>query len=419
MNKEYTVDQVVSYIKRMITSDYMLSNISVKGTVSDVSYPASGNVFFTLENDDKSAVIACTMFRSSRAGGLKFKLEAGQSVVVSGRISIYEKKGNYQLIANEVNLAGLGDFYVRFEQIKKELAAKGLFDEAHKKPIPKYALRIGVVTSRTGAVIQDIKNVTARRNPYVRLYLYPSLVEGDGAASTIVKGINALDRLGLDVIIIGRGGGSINDLWAFNDEELAYTIYNADTPIISGTGHEVDYTIADYVADLRAPTPSAAAELAVFRWEDYLYELSHMEEVLNQRLTRRVKDYRAELDRAHLRLNKLSPMAKVAERKHLLQDMKKDIEILINDKVKLYKEQVADSKKSLDVNIKQLYDKRYNQVSITEARLKGLSPLDKLINGFGYVSVDDKPVKDITKLNKGDRVTLTMSGGSRDLEVVD
>ena len=419
MNKEFTVDQVVSYIKRMITSDYMLSNISVKGTVSDVSYPASGNVFFTLENDDKSAVIACTMFRGQRASGLKFKLEAGQSIVVTGRVSIYEKKGNYQLVANSVRLAGLGDFYVRFEQIKKELAAKGLFDEAHKKPIPKYALRIGVVTSRTGAVIQDIKNVTKRRNPYVRLYLYPSLVEGDGAAATIIRGIKALDRLGLDAIIIGRGGGSINDLWAFNDEELAYTIYNAKTPVISGTGHEVDYTIADYVADLRAPTPSAAAELCVFKWEDYLLELGHKEEQLQAIMKRRIKAERAGLDRLNLRLNRLSPMARVAERKHLLTNMNKDITRLINDKLKSYKEQVAASRHEIDVDIRRLYDARYNKTAVLEARLKGLSPLDKLVNGFGYVSKDDKPVTDITSLGKGDRVTLTMSGGTRNLEVID
>ena len=211
----------------------------------------------------KKASISCVMFASARYNGLQFELEDGQEVIVDGNVSVYERGGSYQLYAQEICLNGIGELYVAYEMLKQKLYEEGLFDHEIKKPIPKNPKKIGVVTARTGAAIHDIISTAKRRNPYVQLVLYPAKVQGEGASDTIVSGIRTLDQYGVDTIIIGRGGGSIEDLWAFNEENVARAIYEAKTPIISGTGHEVDTTIADYAADLRAATPTAACELAV------------------------------------------------------------------------------------------------------------------------------------------------------------
>ena len=258
MRNVYSVKQVNAYIKNMFTQDFMLNRIYVKGEVSNCKYHTSGHIYFSLK--DESGAIACIMFAGNR-NGLGFRMQDGQQVIALGNVTTYERDGKYQLYAKEIILDGAGLLYEKFEALKKELGEMGMFAPEYKQPIPKFAKRIGIVTAPTGAAIRDIINVASRRNPYVQLILYPALVQGDGAAPSIVKGIKMLDNQNVDVMIVGRGGGSIEDLWAFNEEIVVRAIFEAKTPIISAVGHETDTTIADYVADMRAPTPSAAAVL--------------------------------------------------------------------------------------------------------------------------------------------------------------
>lgn len=304
----YTVSKVNLYIKNMFSTDYALNRIYVKGEVSNLKYHTSGHIYFTLK--DEKSQMACVMFAGQRSG-LRFHMLEGQNVIVYGNISVYERDGRYQLYANEIKQDGLGVLFEKFEQLKNDLLEEGLFDEDHKKPIPFYSKRVGIVTASTGAAIQDIINIATRRNPYVELILYPAKVQGDGAKETIVRGIKTLDAKKLDVIIVGRGGGSIEDLWAFNEESVARAIYNCKTPIISAVGHETDTTIADYVADLRAPTPSAGAELAVCNVYELLQSLEQAKQRMNRIVLRKVQDKRLMLSNYKLRLEHQSPMSKI------------------------------------------------------------------------------------------------------------
>ena len=289
----YSVGQVNTYIQNMFAQDFMLHQISIKGEVSNCKYHSSGHIYFTLK--DQTGTIAAVMFSRYRRG-LAFQMKEGDKVVVTGSVEVYERDGKYQLYAREIELEGAGNLYLKFEALKRELEEMGMFDAAYKKPIPRYATRIGIVTAPTGAAIQDIRNIAARRNPYVQLILYPALVQGDGAAASIVRGIHALDVLGVDVIIVGRGGGSIEDLWAFNDERVARAIYDSDIPVISAVGHEPDVTISDFVADLRAATPSNAAELAVPNAEDIRETLRGYDIRMAQAMRKQMAQRRAALD---------------------------------------------------------------------------------------------------------------------------
>ena len=261
MSNIYSVKQVNAYIKNMFTQDFLLRNLCVSGEVSNCKYHTSGHIYFSLK--DESGAIACVMFAGQRKG-LAFSMKDGDKVVVEGSVDVYQRDGRYQLYARKITLEGAGLLYERFLALKAELEEMGMFDAGYKQPIPRFIRTLGVVTAPTGAAVQDIRNIAYRRNPYVQVILYPALVQGDGAKESIVKGIQALEALGVDVMIVGRGGGSIEDLWAFNEEEVARAVFNCSVPVISAVGHETDTTIIDYVADLRAPTPSAAAELAVY-----------------------------------------------------------------------------------------------------------------------------------------------------------
>ena len=254
MSNVYAVGQVNTYIKNMFSQDFMLRSISVKGEVSNVKYHSSGHIYFTMK--DQTGTLSCVMFASAR-GGLAFQMQEGMQIIASGSIEVYERDGKYQLYAKKIVQDGAGNLYVRLEELKKSLQEMGMFDAQYKKPIPQYAKKIGIVTASTGAAVRDIINIAKRRNPYVQLILYPAQVQGDGAAESIVSGISALEAYGVDVIIVGRGGGSIEDLWAFNEEIVARAIFACSVPIVSAVGHETDTTISDFVADLRAPTPSA------------------------------------------------------------------------------------------------------------------------------------------------------------------
>ena len=388
--KVYSVGQINNYLKNLIQSDYLLRNFLVKGEISNCKYHSMGHIYFSLK--DETGSMPCVMFKGNVPSGLKFELKNGQAVIVQGSLGVYEQGGMYQLYAKNIQLDGLGEgeLHLKFEQLKLKLYEEGLFDFEIKKPIPKFPKSVGIVTAKTGAAIQDIMNIARRRDPYVQLVLYPAKVQGDGAAETIVKGIKTLDKMGLDTIIVGRGGGSIEDLWAFNEEIVARAIFEAKTPIISGTGHEIDNTIADYVSDLRAPTPSAAAELAI---PDIMSEIRKIDNLRNQ-LERAVKSrldrYRLLNEKYIAKLEKLSPEQK-----------------LINNN--LYLASLSDRMKGAIERKYALYERR---LSVDIARLDGLSPTAKLINGFGYVSCSDEPVTSAKKVKSGDEIEIVLHDGT-------
>ena len=300
----YTVKQVNAYIKNMFTQDFMLNRIYVKGEVSNCKYHTSGHIYFSLK--DESGTIACVMFAGQR-GGLSFHMREGQQIIVLGSVNVYERTGAYQLYANEIRLDGEGALYEKYQMLKQELEEMGMFAPEYKQQIPAYAKRIGVVTAPTGAAVRDIMNISARRNPYVQLILYPAQVQGEGAKESIVRGIRMLEMKEVDVIIIGRGGGSIEDLWAFNEEKVARAIFDCTVPVISAVGHETDVTIADYVADLRAPTPSAAAELAVWDYRQVENYLAECRLRMNRSVAGAVRMNRLRLKEMETRLSYLHP----------------------------------------------------------------------------------------------------------------
>ena len=387
MRNVYSVKQVNAYIKNMFTQDFMLNRIYIKGEVSNCKYHTSGHIYFSLK--DESGSIACIMFAGQRSG-LAFKMQDGQQVIVLGSVTTYERDGKYQLYAKEIILDGAGLLYEKFEALKRELGEMGMFAPEYKQPIPKFAKKIGIVTAPTGAAIRDIMNISARRNPYVQLILYPALVQGDGAAASIVKGIEMLDKHGVDVMIVGRGGGSIEDLWAFNEEPVARAIFNCRTPIISAVGHETDTTIADYVADMRAPTPSAAAELAVFEYqalENYLEEL-HLK--LKKALYQKLQIERMKLERYRLKMNYLHPKMKLREKQQRSVEIEQKLRNIMEKKLTLAKQRLA----------------------IQIERMKGASPLAKLNQGFSYVSSENgNVVKSIEQVQLEDKLTIYMTDG--------
>ncbi|MFW5676205.1 MAG: exodeoxyribonuclease VII large subunit, partial [Acetivibrio ethanolgignens] len=332
MNSEqvYSVSQINLYIKNMFARESVLNQIYIKGEVSNCKYHTSGHIYFTLK--DSKGQLACVMFAGQRSG-LSFRMCEGQSVVVLGSISVYERDGKYQMYAREIHLDGTGALYEKYEQLKKELEQKGYFDSDRKKPIPWYVKRVGIVTASTGAAVQDIINISTRRNPYIQLILYPAKVQGEGAALSISRGIAALDKLGVDVIIAGRGGGSIEDLWAFNEKILAETIYRCNTPVISAVGHETDTTIADYVADLRAPTPSAAAELAVCDIASLLENLREYNRSLNFRMRQKINQERSKLSQYELKLKYADPVYKVRQERQYLTDMEERLKAFMKQRV--------------------------------------------------------------------------------------
>ncbi len=393
MSNIYTITQVNTYIKNLFIKDYNLSNIYVKGEVSNCKYHSSGHIYFTLK--DTGGQMACVMFAGQR-GGLTFTLKEGQSVIVLGQVSVYERDGKYQLYAKEIIEEGLGLLYQRYEQLKAMLDKEGLFLAEHKKQIPAYPKAIGIVTARTGAAIQDIINIAGRRNPYVQLYLYPAQVQGEGAAKTIAAGIKALEKKGVDTIIVGRGGGSIEDLWAFNEEVVARAIYQCSVPIISAVGHETDVTIADFVSDLRAPTPSAAAELAVPDLRALLNEMDKLKNTLNRSMGMKVSLYRKELESLNIRLGHLSPIYQIRQKRQQLIDSEQTLLQLINRKVTA----------------------RRHMLEIYIEKLEGLSPLKKLNKGYSLVvNKDNRIVNSIKKTTAGDVLRISVTDGDIIAEV--
>ena len=383
----YPVGQVNKYIKNMFAQDFMLHLISIKGEVSNCKYHTSGHIYFTLK--DKAGAMSAVMF-AGNAKNMSFRMKDGDQVVVTGSVEVYEKMGTYQIYARQIELDGEGNLYLRFEQLKKELEEMGMFAAEYKRPIPKYAGKIGVVTAQTGAAIQDIRNISGRRNPYVQLILYPALVQGEGAAQSIVNGIHALDRMGLDIIIVGRGGGSIEDLWAFNEEIVARAIFECNTPVISAVGHETDWTIADFVSDRRAPTPSAAAELAVFDYRQMIDQLSNIKKRMDSNLSGKIEFYRERLSHIKTRVSYSSPANRLNENRKRLADFEERLLLLMQQQIK---------------------DKRQKLIMLS-TRLDADSPVKKLSQGYAYVSKEDgRNIHSAADITCGDNIDIYLIDG--------
>lgn len=383
----YTVGQVNTYIKNMFAQDFLLHRVCVKGEISNCKYHTSGHIYFTLK--DATGTIGGIMFAGNRRG-LTFHMKEGDRVVVTGSIEVYERDGKYQLYAKEITLDGEGDLYLRYAALKHELEEMGMFAPEYKKEIPRYVKRVGIVTAPTGAAIQDIRNIASRRNPYVQLILYPALVQGEGAAESIVNGIHALDMLGVDVMIVGRGGGSIEDLWAFNEEIVARAIFECETPVISAVGHETDTTIADYVADLRAPTPSAAAELAVYDVARLLQDIAAYENRLNRLMKNRAVLTKNRLLSYMTKLKVLSPKYQ------------------LNGK----KQYAAELEERLNRAMRSVFTEKRHYMELLAQNMDGLSPLKKLSQGFSFVSdMNGKNIHDVTQVEIGEHVRIQMTNG--------
>lgn len=382
----YTVEQVNKYIKNMFSEDFLLRNICIKGEVSNCKYHTSGHIYFTLK--DASGTISAIMFAGYRRG-LKFQMKEGDKVMVTGSVEVYEGAGKYQIYAREIELDGAGNLYLQFEALKKELEEMGMFAQEYKKPIPKFARTVGVVTAPTGAAIQDIRNIASRRNPYVQLILYPALVQGDGAKESIVRGIQALEQLGVDIIIVGRGGGSIEDLWAFNEECVARAIFDCSIPVISAVGHEVDWTIADFVSDLRAPTPSAAAELAVFDYVSTKQKLREQMLRMERSMGRSIYMARQRLEHEKTKLRFLSPQNRLNENRR---------------RILAFEEKLSE-------RMTKIWTMKKHKLMLLGNTLDGLSPVKKISSGYAYVESKGRSVKTIKDVQLSDEILVHVTDG--------
>lgn len=377
----------------MFTQDYLLQSLFVKGEVSNCKYHASGHIYFTLK--DPEGVVNCVMFAGNRTG-LSFRLAQGQQVIVGGSVDVYARDGKYQMYAKQIILDGSGLLYEKFEQLKRELEESGMFSPEYKQPIPRYIRTLGVVTADTGAAVRDIIQIAGRRNPYVQIILYPAIVQGEAAASSVVQGIRMLEQAGVDVMIVGRGGGSIEDLWAFNQREVAQAVFDCSVPVISAVGHETDTTIIDFVADLRAPTPSAAAELAVADIREILEILQTDRSELQRLMQRKLRDSRTAAKQAELRLRADSPAGRIRERKMRLIGMEEH----------------------LQHRMKRLLEIRRHELELYIQRMKGLSPLEKLSSGYSYVSDQDgRSIRSVQQVEVGRIVTVRVTDGSFEAKV--
>ena len=393
MKNIFSVGQINRYVKNMFTQDFILQKIYVKGEVSNCKYHTSGHIYFSLK--DETGVLSCVMFAGHRRG-LAFRMKDGDRVVVGGAVDVYERDGRYQLYAKEISLEGAGALYERFLALKTELEEMGMFAQEYKQPIPAFIHRLGVVTTPTGAAVQDIRNISLRRDPYLQIILYPALVQGEGAADSIVRGIHMLDQAEVDVIIVGRGGGSIEDLWAFNEEKVARAIFECRTPIISAVGHETDFTIADFVADLRAPTPSAAAELAVADFRQILQNIAGLRDRVQKAMQRMAELGRAQLMEYQMRFHYLNPEAKLRDNRQRLADLDELLR-------RAMKNRIAEERHMLGI-----YLERY----------RGLSPLYKLNQGYSFVSDrEGNGIISTKQVHSGDLLEISVTDGVIEAEV--
>ncbi len=395
MEQSFKVSKINAYIKSLFVRDALLSDLWVEGEVSNCKYHPSGHIYFTLKDAD--AQLACVMFASAVRSGLRFLLREGMSVRVKGYVSVYDRDGRYQLYASRIEQDGIGRLYEEYEALKRRLAQEGLFAPEHKKPIPAFPKRVGIVTARSGAALQDICNVLRRRNPYVQPILVPAQVQGVGAAESVAAGIRRLDRYGVDVIIVGRGGGSIEDLWAFNEELVARTVYECETPIISCVGHETDTTIIDYVSDLRAPTPSAAAELATKEASALDGFLVDLHASLYAAVLRKLESCRKELNSRKQYLQYNSPSRRLDRKR----------------------EQVLRHEELLEQRMSRALERSKHRLEMLATKLHGMSPLAKLSKGYGFVTDEQgRPLTGVGNTAVGNRLGIHLADGELTAEVV-
>ena len=409
--KVFSVLEITRYIKSKLEGDFALRNVKISGEVSDCKEDKKGHIYFTIKDD--AAIMSCAMWMSKRSSGLDFKLETGQHIVVTGNIGVYERWGDYRLYADKIEKAGVGRLFEELEKLKLKLRAEGLFDQSHKKPIPKYPKKIGIITSRTGAVIEDIKRTAREANAYVQLILYPAIVQGADAAATLIKGIKRFEEEGVDTIIIGRGGGSIEDLWCFNDEKLARTIYNCRIPVISAVGHQTDRTLVDEVSDLSVATPTAAAMNAVPSLTLAFAELDAFKDSITNKLQLRIDRMKSSIDKFEYAIRRQSPQMKLKEVRRQIENYSQNYNRLLTLKLDNYDKAVTKGKQQLDRLMRASYEtfnKRF--ISIT-AEIEGKSPMKRLMGGYSYVENEaGENIRSVKSVKQGERLNLVLADGS-------
>ena len=432
MRNVYSVSQINSYIRRLFTEDYLLRDVLVRGEVSNCKYHASGHIYFTIK--DASGTLSCVMF-AGRRRGLSFHMQNGDQVIVGGTIDVYARSGSYQLYAVRILRDGVGALAERFEMLKKKLLEQGMFDAAYKQPVPRYIRSLGVVTAATGAAVRDIIQIAKRRNPFIEIILYPAIVQGEAAPDSIVRGIRTLDARGVDVIIIGRGGGSLEDLWAFNEEKVAQAVFDCMTPVISAVGHETDTVITDFVADLRAPTPSAAAELAVYDLFQYEEDVRTFYTGLHRGMQKNLQQYRLHLDRLGRELHHLSPDAVIRDQRMTAQSALDRLDRLMTLRIDdsrrlaarddrlwyLITNRIAGARGRLAAGLtlahhmdRALSGSRH-RMELLAGSLEHLSPLTRLSGGYGFVSLPDgRSVRSVSQLGEGDPFRVRLRDGTVD-----
>lgn len=409
-DKYLSISALTRYLKYKFDSDDNLRQIFLKGEISNLKIHSTGHLYFSLK--DENSKINAIMF-STNARRLTFKPVEGTNVLVVGRVSIYEQTGNYQIYVDDMQEDGVGNLYVQYEKLKAELAKEGLFDQSKKKKIPKMPSRIGIITAPTGAAIKDILSTIKRRFPLTETYLFPALVQGENAAPDIVKKLKQADNFGVDLIILGRGGGSIEDLWAFNEEIVARAIYEAKTPIISAVGHEVDFTIADFVADLRAPTPTGAAEMAVVNRTDVINELNHLKIRLNEALLSKVNVLKIALENIKSNYILNNPVIMYENKKQVVDNLLEKIKTLIYYKITNYNLKLDHLKKSYILNHpEELYKKKSLKLDKIITSLELLNPLSVLKRGYTLTYKNDKVVRNIKDLKVDDIITIKFKEGT-------
>ncbi len=386
--KTLTVSQLNSYIKKILDNDFILKNSCIKGEISNFKVHSSGHIYFSLK--DEQSKINCIMFKAF-AEELTFVPENGDSVVVVGRVSVYQKDGSYQFYCESIEKQGIGNLFIAFENLKNKLLKERIFDEEHKKEIPKYARKIGVVTSPTGAAIKDIINVARRRNSKIEILIYPSLVQGKDALEQLIKGIKYLEsREDVDVIILARGGGSIEELWSFNDEKLAYEIYKCSKPIISGIGHETDFTIADFVSDKRASTPSAASEIAVFNLEELQDRIKEKQFKLYKHIKHQIRIENINIQMALQKIGNNNPMNLIANEYSRIDNIKERFKYIISRNI----------------------DKEKERIKKMNSLLCAHNPLNVLNKGYAIVQDEDSNIiTDIGQIRLNECIKITLKSG--------
>ncbi|MDM0555771.1 exodeoxyribonuclease VII large subunit [Clostridium perfringens] len=392
--KTLSVSEVNNYVKKLVENDFILKNLNVKGEISNLKFHSSGHIYFSLK--DENSKVNCIMFKNN-AVNLDFRLEEGMKVEIKARLGVYHKEGTYQLYCENIKKAGIGELFEEFHKLKKELSEEGIFDEKYKRALPKFPKRIGIITARTGAAVRDIINVIQRRNKSLDIILYPAKVQGENAADSIIEGIRYFNNeKSVDVIILGRGGGSIEELWAFNNRDLAYEIFNSRIPTVSAVGHEVDFTISDFVSDMRAPTPSAAGELVSPSLQEMINDLLNKKEFLHRAVDRRFLNSKRDVDLLHKGLKGNNP-------KHIIEKRIKEVNSL---------------EEKLNFLGKRKIDKAKDELIALNSILQTLNPLNTLGRGYSVImDKEDKVINKVSELKKNDMVKVIMKDGSVNIDI--